>query len=84
LQLTHEVGEAKAEFEDESVVTGELDGLDEVDRLLEDEIDLQLTHPDRIAAHKQIANAFFIRIIIPFCERRKTGLERLSSFLSYL
>ena len=46
------------EFEDEFVVTSDFDGLDEVDGLPEEETDPQLTHPDRITAHIQIANIF--------------------------
>ena len=60
------------EFEGESVATGGFDGLDEVDGLPEEETDPQLTHPERITAHIQIANIFFITIIIPFCEGHKT------------
>ncbi len=55
------------EFEDEFVVTGGFGGLEEGEGLLEEETDLQLTHPDRITAQIQIANIFFITIINPFC-----------------
>lgn len=48
------------EFEDEAALTGKLDGLDEIDGLLEEETDLQLTHPSRITVQIKMANIFFI------------------------
>lgn len=66
-----EADEVVAELEDEAVLAGKPDGLAKVDGLPEEETDPQLTNPDRMTAPIQIANTFFIRVIIPFRERHK-------------